>query len=85
MLPKRRHSIQTVPPAKIQTGDEDQITGNYNNYIYTSYNYNYSEKIIFFFSITDEEQIHLQKQMNKGTRRQSIAESIQLMTKSVSK
>ena len=59
MLPKRRHSIQTVPPAKIQTGDEDQIT--------------------------DEEQIQLQKQINKGTRRQSIAESIQLMTKSVSK
>ena len=58
MLPKRRHSIQTVSADKGRTNERSD-------------------------SITEDEQIQLRN--NKGTRRQSIAESIQLMTKSVSK
>ena len=58
MLPKRRHSIQTVPPVKTSSNDEDPIT--------------------------EEEQIQIQQKTTRA-RRQSIAESIQLMTKSVSK
>ena len=58
MLPKRRHSIQTVSADKSRTNERSD-------------------------SITEDEQIQLRN--NKGTRRQSIAESIQLMTKSVSK